>query len=64
MAVGGNGGGEGKEEGNKAGKKKEKQHYHHHQRGKFPDEEMDRDFGQFSCLPSRREAILSSELIK
>jgi len=44
----GNGGGEGKEEEGKKkkeGEEKEKKHYHHHQRGKFPDEEMDKDFG-------------------
>lgn len=53
----GNDGGEGKEEeGKKEGKEKEKKHYHPHQRGKFPGGEMDRDFSQLSCLPSRVEA--------
>lgn len=61
----GNGGGQGKEEeGKKEGKEKEKKHYHHHQRGKFPGGEMDRDFSQLSCLPSRGEAILDSEISK
>lgn len=41
----------------------EENHCNHQGGKKSPDEKMDRDFGQLSCLSSRGKALSDSELI-